>query len=257
MNYIEFDTTAAGEAVALKVGVPHADLFTEMAALQLFAGRGAVRLLAADRELGAILMQQAQPGTMLWQLGDNAAETRIAASLMRRLRVPVPAVHAFPSVINQVERAFRLTRSEWDPQERMPRYLLDQAQEALNEIERTKQNDVVLHGDLHHENIVWDERAQWVAIDPKGVIGDPRLEVGRYLQNQLPHDITAAQREAMVRERLHIFSAELEYSQAILAASGLIDCVLSHCWSFEDETLTEDWHYGIELAELLCRIKSE
>ena len=58
MNYIEFTATAAGEPVALKVGVPHAELFTEMEALRLYNGRGAVRLLDRDRELGAILMQR-------------------------------------------------------------------------------------------------------------------------------------------------------------------------------------------------------
>jgi len=39
-----------------------------------------------------------------------------------------------------------------------------------------------------------------------------------------------------------------------VAASGLVDCVLSHCWSFEDEALGEEWPLGIELARLLCAI---
>jgi hypothetical protein len=37
-----------------------------------------------------------------------------------------------------------------------------------------------------------------------------------------------------------------------VAASGLVDCVLSHCWSFEDEgELGDDWLHGIELARVL------
>lgn len=65
MNYIEFTTTTSGEPVALKIGVPHSELYTEMEALRLYGSQGAVRLLAADRDLGAILMQRLQPGTML------------------------------------------------------------------------------------------------------------------------------------------------------------------------------------------------
>jgi len=119
MNYIEFTTTSGGEAVALKVGVPHEELFTEMEALALYNGRGAARLLDADRELGAILMQRAVPGTMLRQVGDNRKQTHIAASVMKALPVAVPGTHSMPHFSRWTERAFRLTRTEWDPEERM------------------------------------------------------------------------------------------------------------------------------------------
>jgi streptomycin 6-kinase len=254
MNYIEFTATTAGEPVALKVGVPHAELFTEMQALRLYDGRGAARLVAADRELGAILMQRVEPGTVLWQLGDNQQETQIAASIMRALPVPVPEAHGFPTFRRWVERAFRLTRTEWDPQELMPRDLIDEAERAFNEIERYASARVVLHGDLHHENILFDDRSGWTAIDPKGVIGPPCLEVGRFIQNQLPSSLPAERRERRVRERIDVFSAELGYARETVAASALVDCVLSHCWCFEDEEIGEDWYDGIELARLLCRM---
>jgi streptomycin 6-kinase len=255
MNYIEFTTTATGEPVALKVGVPHAELFTEMEALRLYGGKRAARLLDADRELGAILMQRLQPGTMLWQLGDNAQETIIAASIMRELPAPVPqAAQNLPSFRRWVERAFRLTRTVWDLQERMPRDLLDKAEQAFNEIERTAAFSVVLHGDLHHENILYDDRCGWTAIDPKGVIGPPCLEVGRFVQNQLPSGPPFERRAALVRERAHILSAELGYTPETVAASSLVDCVLSHCWSFEEESIDAGWYDGIELARLLCDI---
>jgi len=254
MNYIEFTTTAAGEPVALKVGVPHEELFTEMEALRLYNGRGAARLLDADRELGAILIQRLRPGKMLWQLGDNRTETEIAATIMRVLRTPIPATHNLPTFGRWVERAFRLTRTEWDPDELMPRDLIDQAEMAFKEIERRTPGDVVLHGDLHHENILLDDRSGWTAIDPKGVIGAPCLEVGRFMQNQLPSNLPAERREALVRERVQIFSAELGYSEETVAASALVDCVLSNCWCFEDGGIGDDWYDGIELARLLCRM---
>lgn len=251
MNYIEFSTTVSGAAVVLKVGVPHAELFTEMEALRLYGGKGAVCFLDADRELGAILMQRVQPGTMLWQLGDNGQETRIAASVMRELSVPVPSIHNLPSFSQWVERAFRLTRTVWDPQELMPRDLVDRAEQAFKEIERGKSKDVMLHGDLHHENILFDEQGGWIAIDPKGVIGAPCLEVGRFLQNRLPNHLPLEYRKRMIDDRLEILSVELGYSREILAAGGLVDCVLSHCWGFEDEDIGADWHQGIEVAWIL------
>lgn len=206
MNYIEFTATPSGQAVALKVGVPHDDLFTEMETLALWNGRGAVCLLEADRELGAILMERAEPGTMLWEAGDNREQTRGAASIMTQLSVPVPASHGLPRVADQVEKAFRETRNGLDPEELMPRDLLDTAEAALRDLERQYPDEVVLHGDLHHENALLDEGRGWVAIDPKGVIGPACLEVGRFLQNQVPKGIALADREVLLRDRVEIFS---------------------------------------------------
>jgi streptomycin 6-kinase len=254
LNYLEFTTTGTGEAVALKVGVPHAELFTEMEALELYAGGRAVRLLDADRELGAILMQRLQPGTMLWQLGDNCEETRIAASVMRELPVPAPPTHSLPPFARWVERAFRLTRTEWDPQELMPRDLIDRAEAAFDEVSPSANGEVVLHGDLHHENILLDERCGWTAIDPKGVVGPRCLEVGRFIQNQLPGHLPVESRMQMVRERLAILGAELGLTQGTLVASALVDCVLSLCWGLEDESVGPHWPRGLELARELCCI---
>ena len=72
MNYIEFTTMPEGDPIALKIGVPHAELFTEMEALRLYAGRAAVRLIDADRSLGALLLQRVMPGTPLWEIEDDA-----------------------------------------------------------------------------------------------------------------------------------------------------------------------------------------
>jgi len=251
MNYIEFTVTPSGDPVALKIGVPHAELFTEMEALRLYAGRKAARLLDADRDLGAILMQRMLPGTMLWQLGDNRQETKIAASIVAELTAPVPPQHDLPTFAQWIERAFRLTRTEWDPEERMPRDLLVRAERAFAEITRNF-DDVLLHGDLHHENILLDEQDGWLAIDPKGAIGPRCLEVGRYLQNQLPGELSLETRIAMIRERVSIFSAALDYPPRTIVAAFLIDAVLSHCWSFEDGELGDGWHHSIDLAQAIC-----
>jgi streptomycin 6-kinase len=252
LNYLEFTNTDAGEAVALKIGVPHAELLTEVEALRLCEGRRVVRMLDADRELCAILMQRLQPGTMLRELGDNREETKIAASVMRELPAPVPSTHNLPTFARWVDRAFRLTRTEWDPQELMPRHLIDSAEVAFDDIERNATDQVVLHGDLHHENILLDDRSGWTAIDPKGVIGPRCLEVGRFIHNQLPRDLPIERRVQMVQERLAILSTELALPQKTLAASALVDCVLALCWGLEDESVGPDWQHGTELARELC-----
>jgi streptomycin 6-kinase len=247
-NYVELTVTRRGNPVVLKIGVPHPELFTEMEALRLYRGRRAVDLIDADTTLGAILTRRLEPATMLWQLGDNEQETRIAAEIMRELPLPVPDAHHLPTFESWVERAFRFTRTEWDPEVRMPRDLLDRAEEALREIQRGSPGDVVLHGDLHHENMLLDATKGWTAIDPKGVIGPHCLEVGRFLQNQLPPGPPVRRKEVVI-ERLAILAEALESPRETLAASGLVDCVLSHCWTLEEANGVEPrWHLGVDLA---------
>jgi streptomycin 6-kinase len=251
INYIETTETSTGQPVVLKVGVPHEELFTEMAALTLYAGRGAVRLHDADRDLGAMLLAQVQPGTMLWQWGDNREQTQIVAEIIATLPMPEPSHHHFPTFSRWVERAFRLTRTVWDPQELMPRELIDAAEAAFTAILADDPNHLVLHGDLHHENILRGADNSWIVIDPKGVIGPRALEVGRFIQNQLPDTMSPADHEALVRERVAILSDRLNLPREMVAAGALVDCILSHCWCFEDAVLSDDWRAGVELGYAL------
>ncbi|MEM7531084.1 MAG: aminoglycoside phosphotransferase family protein [Chloroflexota bacterium] len=258
MGYIEFTTLPNDLPVALKLCIHNPELFTEMEALQVYDGKGAVRFIDADRQLGAILMERVQPGTMLLAHGDNREQTEIAAQIMRQLPAPVPATHSMPMFTRWVTRAFHDVRTELDPTERMPRKLLDKTETALNEIVHNSPGDVVLHGDLHHENILFDQQQGWVAIDPKGAIGPPVLELGRFMQNQLPNsqsgDDWFEQRVALVDERIGIFSEILRYTREEIAASALVDCVLSHCWGLEEEGVSLTWGDGVLLGQYLCEI---
>jgi streptomycin 6-kinase len=64
-NYVASAVTADGTGVVLKLGVPNPELNTEIEALRLYGGRGAVALLNADAERGALLLERVQPGTPL------------------------------------------------------------------------------------------------------------------------------------------------------------------------------------------------
>jgi streptomycin 6-kinase len=46
---------------------------------------------------------------------------------------------------------------------------------------------VVLHGDVHHENILRDGRGGWAAIDPKGLIGESTYDYANTLENPIRH----------------------------------------------------------------------
>jgi streptomycin 6-kinase len=253
VNYLAFAHGESGEELMLKVGVPHRGLVTEMEVLRIYNGRGIVKYIDGDPELGALLLKRIRPGTKLHELGDNREESRLAAGVMRNLQVPVPAVHSLPTYAEQVERRFRQARlicdadgapfsAEW----------IDTATHLFRDIQATKAKDVVLHGDLHHENILFDEENGWLAIDPKGIVGDPCLEVGRFLHCGLPDAISLDEKRRLLDQRIEIFSQELGQSEERIRVCGTIDIVSCLCSQLDEVHPEVSWRNHLLLvAQLL------
>ena len=82
--------------VVLKMCVPNREAKSEIAALRLFKGEGACRLLEYDEEKCWMLLERLDPGVMLATTDDDEEATRIAAEVMKRIWVPVGATHASP-----------------------------------------------------------------------------------------------------------------------------------------------------------------
>ena len=57
-NYVAPAVGVDGTRLVLKVGVPNRELLTEIEALRHFDGEGAVHLHAADRQVGALLLER-------------------------------------------------------------------------------------------------------------------------------------------------------------------------------------------------------
>lgn len=84
-NYVLRGVRQDGRKVVLKIGVPNRELFTEIAALRTFNGRGAVELISALPESGAMLLDRLEPGTPLYRLEDEQVQTGIAIQVMGEL----------------------------------------------------------------------------------------------------------------------------------------------------------------------------
>ena len=98
----------------------------------------------------------------------------------------------------------------------------------------------LLHGDLHHENILLDEERGWLAIDPKGVMGPKVMECGRYLHNFIEDEITGIedikdasdlQIHHVLEERFAVFTDMLDFDKTDIVAATFVDLVLSTSWS--------------------------
>ncbi|MDR7277504.1 aminoglycoside phosphotransferase family protein [Catenuloplanes atrovinosus] len=230
-NWVAPVRRAGGEAAVLKLGLPSAGhISAERAALTRFAGRGAVRLLAHDDADGALLLERVVPGTSLRTLvphDDEAATARfvdVARRLHRPLAVPDAALE--PVEAHADDLAAHLARH---PDDR----LVATALGVHRELCASATARVVLHGDLHHDNILTGTREPWLAIDPHGRTGDPASEAGAFLYNPDPwvRD-DALTRLAPARVEQIADGLTLPYDRVL--AWGFVLCVLSWVWHVEE-----------------------
>ena len=251
-NYVAPALRADGTDVVLKVGVPNPELLTEIEALRLYAGRGIVQILEADPDRGALLLERLKPGTPLSTLADDERATSIAAQVMRQLWRPVPAEHPFPSLAKWTAGMQRLRDHFEGGTGPFPTPLVEMAETLFAELIDSMAQPVLLHGDLHHDNILSAQRQPWLALDPKGIVGEPAYEVGALLHNPRPQLLAAPHPGRVLARRVDQLAAELEFDRSRIVGWGLAQAVLSAWWSFEDHG--HGWEWAIACAKLLARL---
>jgi streptomycin 6-kinase len=190
----------------------------ELAAAEWFSGHGAVRVLEIDRERGVVLMEVAEPGTQLVTLLPEREEeaTAAAAAVMRALWRPPPADHAFPCV------------RDWGR-----RSLSGRAAGLFAELCDSSGEEVVLHGDLHHFNVLLSGDG-WLAIDPKGVVGERAYEPGALLRNPWPGLLDEPDPTALLRRRSAALAEALDLDLERVRAWAYVQALLAAAWCVED-----------------------
>lgn len=251
-NYVAAVRHSDGTPLVLKLGVPRDELSTEIAALRLYAGVGTVQLLKADASGGALLIEQAIPGRRLAELvaRDDEQATLIAAAAMRAVWRELPEKHSFPSVADWFAGLARMRAYYDGGSGPIPRVMLERAEAYAGDLLASMETEVLLHGDLHHFNILEAQREPWLVIDPKGVTGEPCYELGALLRNPWPRLLSLENPQRLLSQRLDLLAEYFGYDRERIRAWGVAQAVLSAWWTLEEQG--EDWEYSIAVAELLA-----
>lgn len=239
--------------VVLKVGVPNPELTSEIAALQHFNGEGAVKLFAAIPEDGALLLEKLEPGEPVLDLDDDRSATSIAAGLIRQLHRPPPENGPFPSITDWGRGLDRLRATFKGGNGPFPARLVDRAEQLIAELVISQGEPVLLHADLHHWNVLSAGRSEWLAIDPKGLIGEREYEAGAWLRNPIPALLDWTDARQIIRRRVDLFVEILGFDRQRMLAWSLYQAVLAAWWSYEESD--PDWRVMIHIAELSSLIR--
>ena len=117
---------------------------------------------------------------------------------------------------------------------------------------------MLLHGDLHHFNILQagaNDAAPvaWRAIDPKGVWGDRTYEAGALLRNPWPGLLDHPRPQAITNRRLDILTDVLGLPREKLRLWVWASTVLSAWWSVQENLPNggQGWQHSAAVADLL------
>jgi streptomycin 6-kinase len=216
-----------------------------------YAGHGSVRAIAHDE--GAVLLERAMPGTPLSALvrdGRDDEATGILCEVARKLHAkPSPA--GTPRLADWADAFARYRRRQ--PHALLPSALLSEAEREFFELCRSQGPSVLLHGDLHHDNILFDEARGWLAIDPKGVAGEREFEPAMALKNPEGCEAFFCRPDIMLR-RIDAMSDLLNLDRSRVLRWNFAQAMLSTLWMVEDGFPDEAIAHALSLVETARRL---
>jgi streptomycin 6-kinase len=239
-----------GEALVLKLLAPGADEWRSGEVLAHWDGRGAVRLI--EQAPGAVLIERASPGVDLTpqvEAGRDDEATAILCEVMAQLERPAPDGANFRTIADW-GRGFERNRPAALALG-MDGDLIDRAAALFDGLCATQADPIVLHGDLQHFNVVCDAKRGWLAIDPKGILGEAAYESGAMLRNPMTLAHFCAD-PANIERRARMICTRLGHPYARIVGWCFSQWVLSALWAIEDGLpYAPSWLDGPRAAQAL------
>ncbi|MEU1401363.1 aminoglycoside phosphotransferase family protein [Streptomyces sp. NPDC005728] len=212
---------------ALKLQLLDEESAGEPVALRAWAGDGAVRLLEHDGPTCTLLLERLDESRMLTGLPEAREAVLVIAGLLARLTsVPAPAGlrrlgDVAQAMLDQVPWALGRIPDAAD------RRLVADCAAAVREV-AAEPGDRLLHWDLHYDNVLAADRAEWLAIDPKPLAGDPGFDLLPAIDNRYD--------SAETRWRFDALTEALGLDRA-RARAWTLGRVLQNClWELADNT---------------------
>lgn len=213
VNNMTFNYVASGyqndKPIILKIGMNGKALTKEASCLKTFEKHAVAEVIAHDDNM--IIMQRAVPGNTLkdnFPDNDIDATKILCASIKELHKASIPESHNFLSL----SELFKTLDQKLD----IPDEILSKAKHLRDKLLSTTKKEILLHGDLHHDNILKNGDS-WLVIDPKGFIGDPAFEPAAYLCNPIPELLQENKPCEIIENRINICSAELDIDSRRIA----------------------------------------
>lgn len=141
-------------------------------------------------------MERIMPADTLYESAPRNDRIKIVGKIFKGLHKTDIPDSAFPTYSEWFEAGKEGTKNRKDCEE-LYQYLYS-AERMLADINQKYSRNLLLHGDLHHENILKNENGSYTVIDPKGVIGDPVFDLSRFILDEFRDDLTSEPKDVII-----------------------------------------------------------
>jgi streptomycin 6-kinase len=199
-------------------------------ALQRWNGRGAVKLLRADPQRRALLLERLHLEDLTGLPDMQACE--VVAGCYAPLHVPaLPQLRTVTSYVEKWLGALATLRRSAP----IPRRLVEQTLSLGRDFVADPASvGVIVHGDLHYENVLAADREPWLVIDPKAMSGDPHYEPAPMLWNRWEELVAAGDVRGGLRRRFFTLIDRAGLDEARARDWVVVRSILNAHWSVED-----------------------
>jgi streptomycin 6-kinase len=254
-SQIAFGSCAAGtresQLVVLKVIKREGDEWRSGEVLKIFDGVGVARVY--EHAPGAVLLERLSPGNSLAEMslsGKDAEATEILADVIGQMSSTRNASCDCSEAVTVWDwaKGFELYVATGDDQ--LPKELVESARHLYLKLCASQREPRLLHGDLQHYNVLFDSERGWLAIDPKGVVGETEYEIGAILRNPIEKPDLFASR-AVIERRTERLAERLGLDYGRILSWAFAQAVLSAIWDIEDGFPVDPMNPALRLADVL------
>lgn len=243
-DYVAKASTNVNQPVVLKISCDEKSIANEIQALQYFDGSGSIQLIAHNEKYHALLLQQAVPGTTLKSLYPSQIEYVMDRYIdtMRKLQGKrLSSNHNYRHISDWLMAIDNLKGYS------CPSHLIKKAITLKNELLSFMTSEIFLHGDLHHDNILKDGD-HWLAIDPKGIVGEPEFEIAAFDFMYIDELANMDDVKNIFEARVKLLTQKANLNPQRIRDWVFVRLILMAAWHVEDNG---DPSWSIKLAEQL------
>jgi streptomycin 6-kinase len=232
----------------IKIATDIQGLQNELAALSFFkkiAPKHIPELYLHEKSI--LIMERIFPGKTLAQIYsfDDMQSMEVFCQSIEFLHKPF--FFEFQGQFQSLEEVLSVFQGD---SRGIPDQYFNLAKVVAQELLATTKEQVLLHGDLYHDNILYDDKDRWVVIDPKGVVGDPVYDLVVALSAPLSQLMKLKNPKVIIEERIAFVAKRLSYSEDRIRKWLFVRSVLSWLWALEDNEPEEWIGYFSTLAAL-------
>lgn len=214
----------------LKIGSDSKETENEYNILKEYGGTRFCRVYEADISKGVLLIERIVPGTQLRAEPNLDKRLDLFYELSRKLHVKPVSKENYPTYIGWVSRITKYMRERKDYEALYNK--MAYAERICRSLCEKYPGEMLLHGDLHHDNILLDKDNRYRIIDPKGVVGDSVFDIPRFILNEFDDVLD----DGFRKKYIHItqtLSGKFNIPEYDIRRLTYVEMCMANCWNVE------------------------